>query len=116
MRVRYGSKLWLRRMYEHFNKEFFEDRLPKSEQVEFGWTDFKGKFVAKTHWLGNNMYYLEFDKRLRPVFFQGFLGMMMLHEMNHLQKGRGVDCQEWGGEFDAGMLELAQKNAMRGLW
>jgi len=100
-------------MYDHFNEEYFENRL--SKEIDFGWRYFK-KEMALTHWLKNGRFYMEFDLRLRPKFFQRQLGFTMFHEMNHMQLGYEVDCMEWGGKFDEGMLELAKKNAFRGLW
>jgi len=119
-RAKVGTNKWLRRLYRFLNKEFFKNKLPR---IPVEWGILPGNRLARVLWTKPKTkgekpkpYLLQIRKELKPKYLQKQVGFCILHEMGHIKLGYFVDCEDWGGEFDKLMFDLAKRGAFRYFW
>jgi len=119
-RAKVGTTKWLRGLYRFLNKEFFKNKLPN---ISVEWGEVPGTLVARVLWTVPKIKgeepkprLLQIRKELKPKYLQKQVGFCMLHEMGHIKCGYFADCQDWDGEFDKLMFDLAKRGAFRYFW
>jgi hypothetical protein len=112
-------------LFKTLNKEFFDNKLP---HIRVEWdTDalpLQGTILARVKWKGPQdgkperykAYLLQISRKLKPKYLQKQVGMSMLHEMAHMKLGVGVDCCEWGGDFDKEMFRISAAGGFQYFW
>lgn len=122
-KTNFKTNRWLKKLYNELNKDFFEGKLPKnirviwSDEVEYG-------ILGKTMWYplgydtqdGYGAEEIRISTRLKKLYLQRTVGMLMVHEMNHIKCGLNVPCEEFGGGFDDSMFELCKRGAFQTFW
>ena len=117
----YKTNRFLKRLYNELNHDYFDDKLPKDIPVIWS-DDVEYNILGKTMWRvaneakGYEPYEIRVSNRLKKLYLQRTVGMLVLHEMNHIQCGVEISCEEYGGEFDKKMFELAARGAMQTFW
>lgn len=99
----------LQRAYRHFNKKWFDNKLPQEIDTLFSPVD-------------NDLYgYVEMDDngdwilQINPKYFvdSRIWKMVLLHEMCHIKLYPDLSH---GKKWQSAMVELAGKGAFRNLW
>jgi hypothetical protein len=131
MKARSGSNAWLRYTYRWLNKDYFENKLPKRLPVK--WAKLPGTVVARAKFVSRTItnyknrkkiviekewkpILIEVDRSLRHDYLASYVGMCLLHEMNHVMCGVDEDCKTWDGKFDKGMFRLTKQGAFQPFW
>jgi len=122
----FKTNRWLKQLYNELNHDFFDNKLPKRVRVIWS-ADVEHRLMGKTMWRpvpapqGSPVteyepYEIRISNRLKRLYLQRPVGMLMVHEMNHIKKGLLVSCEEFDGEFDKSMFELCAKGAFQTFW
>ena len=131
MKIRSGSNAWLRGIYRWLNKDYFQNKLPKRLPVE--WADLPGTTVARAKWTSRTTTnyknrkkivvrkkwmpkLIQVDRSLRHNYLASYVGMCLVHEMNHVACGVDEDCKTFDGEFDKNMFRLTKQGAFQPFW
>lgn len=107
----------LKKWFLLYNKQFFEDSLPRNTQVE--WADLRGEGCVGMYTPGQPPL-IQICHRLRQLSSGSIAKYTLMHEMAHVKsdlRGVGWSRRGWHGEgFENEMLRLAVLGALKGLW
>jgi SprT-like family len=99
----------LQRMYHHFNKKWFGNRLPKDMVVAFE----KMYPLGCTHCRRGRPLWIDINFKMRHS--RSNSAMTLLHEMVHVEMPR-IGGGGHGPKFHKRMMKLARQGAFRKWW